>query len=222
MLKPLDVSDLDLAVDLLCEGFPDRPAEWWRAALDRMQRYGGNREADYPIGFLLVDGDAAAGIILTPAGLRMGPGGVSRLIVNTSSWYVRPAYRFRAVAMLRALFGWRNAVFTDLSPSPEVTRMMPFLGFEQIALGFNIDVLPQLALRTPFAGRVRAFAPGDPVPQVGPSRAMIEAHRALGCLPVLLDCDGETQLLVFRHGKVRGLPAVTLVHAQSNLRVRTC
>lgn len=211
----MDDSDLAHAERLLCEGFPSLRAPFWAAALARLKRYGGNAEAGVPLGYLMLDRDEPVGVMLTPARLQARPDGGVHRIVNLSSWYVRPAYRWRAGFMLRNLLADEAAVYTDLTPTPEVQKMLPVLGLVPINAGVALHLLPLLCLHPARGARLRPLAPDEPAPPGGPPRAMVEAHRELGCVPLVLEHPGGQALVICKRTRVRGIPAAQLVFAES-------
>ncbi len=215
-MRPLDEKDFALAAELLHEGFPRLRPAFWAAALQRLQRYGGNAQTGVPLGWFMLQGDEPVGVVLTPASLRQRPDGSSQCVVNLSSWYVRPEFRWRAGFMLRGVLNDATTVYTDLTPTPEVQKMLPLLGFDAVNRGVALHLLPLLCLHPGGGGQLRVLQPGEPWPHAGPPREQIEAHRELGCLPLVLQpATGAPQLLVLKLCRLRGLPAAQLVYADS-------
>lgn len=233
-MRPILEQDFDTAVALLCEGFPTRSAAFWQAGLARLKRYGGNVQAEYPFGFFMVDAGQPVGLALTPASLRLQADGKHRCVVNISSWYVREPFRWRAGFMLRGLMANPDHTYTDLTATPELQAILPKVGMRPINPGIALHLLPLLALRRSTGATVEELQPSsawpdpacEPVFRLGPPRHLIEAHRELGCLPLLLrapllgDTDAQVAgrlqqaLVILRHTRVRGLPAVQLTYAE--------
>ena len=214
-MRALAASDFPEAAALLHEGFPERPLAFWAAALQRLQRYGGNADAAHPLGYFMLDGGRPVGIALTPASMRLRVDGSSVRMVNISSWYVRPAFRWRAALMLRGILADPHSIYTDLTPTPEVQRLLPLVGMHPMNRGVAIHLLPLLALQPARGARVRDLAEHEPWPHPGPPTAMLHAHRDLGCLPLVLEAGGQQHLVVVRRTTLRGLPAAQLVYARS-------
>lgn len=214
-MHAIQESDFPRAAALLHEGFPQRSPDFWMAALRRMQHFGGNAEAGVPLGWLMMQGDQPVGVVLTPASLRRWPDGAVEKLVNFSSWYVQPAYRWRAYLWLRSLLADKSAVYTDLTPTAEVQAMLPKLGFAAVNQGVALLPVPLLALLPAGAARVRVLSDDEPVPVCGLSREQVDAHRSLGCLALVLECAGTQQLVVCRRTRWRGLPVAQLVYAES-------
>jgi hypothetical protein len=233
-MRPMLEQDFDTAVALLCEGFPTRNAAFWQAALARLKRYGGNAQADYPIGFFMLDAGQPVGLALTPASLRLHADGSQHCVVNISSWYVREPFRWRAGFMLRGLMADPQHTYTDLTATPELQKVLPKVGMRPLNGGIALHLLPLLALSASTGATVQALQPGsawpdpacEPVSRLGPPREMIEIHRELGCLPLLLRAPAlgttgtsaphrlEQALVILRHIRVRNVPAVQLVYAE--------
>jgi hypothetical protein len=215
-MRPLDDADFAQVATLLHEGFPGLSAGFWAAALQRLKHYGGNRQAGVPLGWLMLNGTEPVGVMLTPASLRLRPDGRTERIVNLSSWYVRPEFRWRAGFMLRGAMVDKTVVYTDLTPSPEVQKMLPLFGFQPLNRGVALHLLPLQCLHPSRGAQIRDLQPDEPWAHAGPPREMIEAHRELGCLPLVLQPPlGPPQLVICRLGRLRGLRLAQLVYADS-------
>ena len=219
MLVPLEPRAFGVAADLLTEGFPTRSRAFWEQGLERLARGGGNAAAGHPLGFFWQEGGEPAGIALTPASLRRATDRPEERHINISSWYLRPEARWRAPLMLRGLFARKDTIFTDLTPTPEVARMLPAFGFQPVNQGLLLRPLPWLALGSGGGARIAPLPAGETVAASGIDAALLDGHRAFGCLPYRLrDSEGE-MLVVVRRSRARGLPALRLVHAASHTRL---
>jgi hypothetical protein len=214
-MRPLAAPDFSEAAALLHEGFPHRPQAFWAAVLNRLLDWGGNAQAEHPLGFLMTHDQRAVGIALTPASLRRRADGSQQRIVNLSSWYVRPEFRWRAGLMLRGILSDEHTIYTDLTPTPEVQRLLPMLGLQPMNRGVAIHLLPLLGLHPARGASLRELAPGERWPHAGPSTELLEAHRSFGCLPLVLCTPGREHLVVVQRSRLRGLPAARLVYADS-------
>lgn len=219
MLEPVTTADLPLATQLLTEGFPERSSTFWELSLARLRQHGGNAAAGVPWGQILLERGQPVGIALTPASVRHR-NGHPQLLINLSSWYVRPSHRWRALLMLRRLVANRQATYTDFTPTPTVQRILPLVGLKAINRGLLIDCLPLHAWRGATGGEVQPLPPGADLAGFAPPAELIESHRALGCQPLLLHDAQGSQLLVLQRSTVRGLPAARVVYADSNQRWR--
>lgn len=219
MLIPIDHSSSARALELLREGFPQESDAFWRTGLARLLELGWNATAEIPAGHLLMDRDQAVGVILTPATVRRDTNGRLRRIVNLSSWYIRPDHRWRAVAMLRQVLSTSDAIYTDLTPSSDVVRLIRPLGFVPLNQGLVIDALPLTTFaRSP--GGVVVDLDHVPADRLAPGEhALLAAHRKIGCLPAALLDDEGCCALLFKRCAVKRLPAATLVYCGDNRRL---
>lgn len=214
MLVPITSDRIADAVALLAEGFPERNSQFWQSSLARVLDWPGNRLADYPAGFLWVEQSEPVGILLTPASPRSGADGP--VLVNVSSWYLRAAFRWKAPLMLRALFRDGRAVFTDLTPTPDVRAMLPAFGFREINPGIVLRLTPALALGRGNGASVVPWQPDVPLPQGSPPAEIIAFHRDLGCATLVIRHGTDNQLCVFRPFRYRGLKAARAVYIGSH------
>jgi hypothetical protein len=214
-LTPLTRELSEIALDLLDEGFPERGRSFWQGALGKLLDWPGNAEAGYPVGFLWFDAGAPAGVVLTPASLRQAASGGRRTIVNVSSWYVRPDFRWKAPLMLRSLFRDESVVFTDLTAAPGVQQMLAPFGLHPVNQGIALIPTPTL-----LAGRsraeVRAWRPEDLAGRDAPDAALIDLHRRWGCRALTIDDGRERHLLVLKPFRYRGLPAAQALYVGSH------
>jgi len=226
-----DASDLTQAAALLHEGFPARPVSFWLAALHRVQRLADNRAMGQPLGYFMLNQGQPVGVALTPASWRERADGTRVRLVNISSWYVRPDFRWRAGVMLRAIMADKSCIYTDLTPTPEVQKMLPVVGMQPINQGVAIHCLPLLALKPAQGAQARVLGPADALPapatpeQWRPLPATVQAHRELGCtvlrlgIGVRTGVGNDAQLLVLRALRVRGLAAAQVVFCDSQAQL---
>ena len=216
MLRPLLDEDMPAAAELLAEGFPERSLAFWQQGLQRIRRHAGNQAAGVPLGRLMVDGTRLVGVVLTPASLRAKPGGSPFALVNVSSWYVRPEFRWRAGMMFRAVVADPQQVYIDVTPNEEICRMLPLFGFKPMNTGTTLAVLPMLALRPAQGARVRLLRADDRLPVGAPPLEMLLAHRELGCESLLLEHDQGQTLFAYQRRRYRRLPAARLKYVGSH------
>jgi hypothetical protein len=220
MIEALSTSGWAVAIDLLVEGFPERSRAFWECALANLQRYGGNADAGAPLGFLFFEKQSPAGVILTPAYLRRRADGSPLKIVNLSSWYVRPEQRWRAGLMLKSIIADQSVVYTDLTPTERVRQILSALDFAPINAGVELAFLPALALTGGWTGATRPADPETWTFPLGPDWAAVEAHRALGCVPLCVDGPSGTCRIVYRRARYRNAPAASLVCVESHAKLR--
>jgi len=215
MPRPLTLDDLPEVERLLCAGFPDRSPAFWRQGLARMLAQDGQGGARFPWGFGLESAGRLVGVALTPASERRRADGSARTLVNLAGWMIEPDHRFRALAMLRRMLADPEIAYIDLTPSSAVQRMLPHVGLQRVAAATAVLLLPGHAAGLSRGARLRQLSSGQ-APAFGPSAALLDAHRALGCEPLLLQHAGGEDLLVWRRTTLRGLPSAQLVYVQSH------
>jgi hypothetical protein len=200
---------------MLCSGFA-QPRAFWAAGLANVDRLGGNTAAGVPIGYFITDKDRPVGVVLTLASQRRRPDGAVVPLINLSSWYIAPEHRWRGPVMLRAILRHHSAMFTDLSPTPEVRAINTTFGFEPINRGLVITPLPAFAAGSAAGARVRDLdaATADRLPDG--TGDLLMRHSDVGCFAAVLESPvGEVPLL-FKPRRVKGLPVVTVVYCGSN------
>lgn len=220
MLAPVTPDRLDEAIALLDEGFPERGRGFWSRGLARLAEWHGNAETGFPLGFFWLEAGHPVGIVLTPASRRLAALGEVETIVNVSSWFIRPDFRWKAPLMLRALFRKEGVIFTDLTPSPEVQKMLPAFGFSPVNAGILLLATPWQALQASQGWQVRAWHSGDELPDKGPDPGLIGWHVDQGCLPLVLEKGAARHLLLCRPFRYRQLPAVETLFVGSHAALR--
>lgn len=218
MLRAITQSDVIAAKTLLAEGFPDRSRAFWADVFTRMDRFGGNAAAGVPYGYFLDHAGAPVGLILTPALMRADTDTAPVRVINFSSWYIRAEHRWRAVPMLRAIMRTHPAMFTDLTPTPDVQRLLPSLGFQQLSGGTVLHVLPLAAVGPARGARVTSDL-SCLAPDV---RTLLEAHRQIDCLAFALEGPGGATGIIVKRRRIRRVSAATLVYAGSNAHLDQC
>jgi hypothetical protein len=217
-VRALDAADMGTALDLLERGFPERSRRFWEDGLARMLRHGENLALGVPIGYFLTSKGKAVGVILTLASTHPGPDGPQR-VVNLSGWYIEPEHRWRALMMLHRVTGDAGAVYTDLTPTFAVQRIISSLGFRPLNSGVAFGLIPLMAL----GPRKSQVAPVDALPAgaIAPDllkRIMIHEPPGFHALAVL--DEGAWHPLLFKRRTVRRLPAAQLIYCEKESVLR--
>jgi hypothetical protein len=207
-LQPINDGCLTDASALLKRGFPERTSAFWDEGLARVAAHHKATDAG-PIGYLLIVGEKAVGVILTIAS-RRGP----RDVVNLSSWYIDPKHRWLAARMLGNVTSRDKATYTDLTPSPESIRINESLGFTAATTGYRLFVLPLMALRGASRGRIVPFEKLRAGALSSEDRTTLARHRELGCIAAALDVGSRVHPLLFQRVRRRGLPVARLLLAE--------
>jgi hypothetical protein len=101
---------------------------------------------DDKFGWMLLDGDQVVGFLATTLSERMIRGEKLRLC-NTSNWIVKPEYRAHSLALYAKALAEKDTAVTNLSPTPQVLKVMEKLGFSLMDKSERI-ILPVVTLRT--------------------------------------------------------------------------
>jgi hypothetical protein len=211
-IRPIQTDeDFATAMTLLAQGFPAMPRSNWTAYFDRLHKLGDNARAGVPPGYLLATDNGSTGVIVTPASVRRHRDGSKALIVNLSSWYVQQSDRWRAGRMLLAVLQRHDAIYTDLTPTKDVQRVLVSLGFVPLNSGVTITVLPAFAVLPASGMRVRILNEREPSLPASEFE-MLTAHRAVGCMAAVLDTGDSAMPLLFRKRMLKGVPAIKLIY----------
>jgi hypothetical protein len=176
-----------------------------------MQRSG----QSWPYGYLLQVSGKDVGVLLTIVSEREILGGTRSRVVNLSSWYIDQPNRWLAPMMLKCLLDDERAVFTDLTPTMTVARMIPAFGFKRWNEGAIIVPLPWTAIVSHGALSV---IPLDQVPSdalTASVRQMLEQHAEMGCVAGVLSDGAVWHPLLFYWTRMKGVPVIYLVYAES-------
>lgn len=214
MLHPINAQSLDDALALLLKGFPVHDETFWRDGIGRLQRHHDTHGLG-PIGYLMGPPGDRTGVALTMISERQEPDGRRRRVVNLSSWYVEETARWLAPLMLQRLTAEPDTIFTDLTPSPSVRKLIANLGFQPWNERAVVAFLPWAAV---VGGGTASVVAGAALAAAGLSqdqRRLVDEHAGLGCLTAALSTDTGTSPLVFLRTWRRGLPSARLIYAES-------
>lgn len=204
----IDDSNLEAATSLLEEGFAKHRPGFWDTALTSLSHYAQTYQLGM-IGTLMSVSGQPVGILLTiPRRDAQG-----RTIINLSSWYVRPKYRWLAPRMLQSATSDPMAIYTDLSASEETVRLNDKLGFRTVTRAVAYFFLPLTALLGASGARIERYrekgaadlSPGD--------QEMLRFHAELGCICGVLHQGGVARPIIFNRAEWRGIPFARLLYA---------
>lgn len=216
MLQPISSDNANRAVQLLATGFPNRSKEYWTSALFAIEKFGGNRMAQVPCGYLWIDRGNPAGVMLTPASLRAQPGGATRRIVNLASWFIEPEARWKAPLMLRSILQQQDAVYTDVSPTEPVRKILMAFGFRQVTQGVSINLLALEAVIRRSSSRVEELDAAPRAEIQADVRELLLSHRDFNCTALAFQEGDSWFPVLFKLRSVRGFPAAVLAYCASN------
>ncbi len=212
-LRPIDRGDVDEVQRLLCKGFPQDAPELWRTRLARQT----SLQSD-GLGYMLEAGGVGVGVLLTLRSRRLGPDGEPLNVVNLSSWYMEPAYRWSAIGMLRAAMSDKAAVYTDLTAAPQVAELNRNVGMESWSSGMILaSAAPFALLPGPRGAKVLALAEAGGLLR-DEDAALLDWHRRGGLVAAVL-VDEAVHPLLFRVIRRKGVRFAQLIFAPSRTAV---
>ncbi|MEL6621640.1 MAG: hypothetical protein AAFQ11_02045 [Pseudomonadota bacterium] len=138
---------------------------------------------------------------------------------NLASWYIEPAHRWKISLLLRDVLSDRAAVYTDLTPTADVQKILKSLGFQALNDGVKVVNTAVRALRTERDTRVQewqaasqAEAGPTALPQTETFDVVARDHVGYGCRVVeLLKSDGRCRLIL-KPTRVKHTPAVQVIY----------
>jgi acetoacetyl-CoA synthetase len=158
------------------------------------------------LGFVLTDGNAVVGFLGTIYARRV-INGVSGVVCNLTSWYVRPGYRGWGSALLRAAL--RDDVsYTSLSPTAVSQQALAMMGFSPMCLT-RFWLPPGLHADTLRHPRPRILTRPDQVrAALSPEQRRIFDDHAPHCLQLVVrDGDETAYIVATRRVRRRPLPS---------------
>lgn len=166
---------------LLAQGL-ERPTAAWAAMFERVAACptGGEQAA---IGWRIGAAEEPTGVLLAlPCieGVTVRDGGPPR--VNLSSWVVQPTARARAPFMFRQATLRTDCVYTDLTPSPAVARLLPAVGFTPISRGTCRLLTAHVALQARKGWRIVSAAATLAATADTTLVRALRDHERMGCM----------------------------------------
>jgi hypothetical protein len=207
-----EIQDGDLAevTALLCEGFPRRSTEYWRAGLQRLSSR--ERPPDTEkYGYVLEADKALRGVVLTIPSVH-DHGSHPKIIINISSWYVQPSLRGNpAKELYRQASRRPDVTYTNLSPARNTIGTITSNGFQEwtsgqmVAMGFRRSRSKKARILT-----WKEVVSDDP--------SSIEAkvladHESFGCLTFYLNVKSSLLPFIFVRRYIKGwIPCAQLIY----------
>ena len=212
-VRPIEPTDIGTAAALVERGFAKPPMSTWPEFLNRLVNLE-DRQLAGPIGYLLRKDNSDVGIILTLRSRRHQDCGATADVVNLSSWYIDEPHRWYAPMMLKKILRDKSAVFTDLTASEEVRKMLPALKFQTWTEGVLTTSLPQTIARFRRDASISSFDRLDADQLDAAQQAILHDHQTLGCISCVLSVNGTDHPLIFKTRYRRGIPHAYLIYAR--------
>ncbi len=200
-------SDLDAVATLLATGFPHHNRQFWLRVFAGLRNH--STPAGYPkYGYLLECGGAPVGVILLIfSKVRSGADFTTRC--NVSSWYVEPAFRSYASALVSQALKVKNVTYLNISAAPHTRTIVEAQGYSRYSNGLFIaaPVLNSLFNVT----RAKIF-PAQTCPDAhydSVEQDLLLDHAACGCISLWCVTSERAYPFVFRPRVIKGLFACT-------------
>jgi len=202
-------TDLDALAGMFMVGFPHHTRDFWDTGLARVAALT-PIEGMPRIGYALESQPGIVGALLTISSRRG-----QQIISNVSAWYVEPPYRAHSTLLTAMATKHKHVIYLNASPADHTVRTLEPLGWKPYNFGRSA-AFPVLGLG---GGTVRETIPADL-----PERALLEDHRALGCISVVCERSGTASPFVFKTRRTEGrqLPMMELIYCRSTAEFERC
>jgi hypothetical protein len=199
-IREIAEEDLPAVVALLAEGFPSRRSVYWHRGFENMRAL--PALPGYPrYGYLLEEDGAAQGLILLLSSRNAD--GVPR--ANLTSWYVRVAYRPKAVFLYKLAIKQNGGLHLNLSPSAHVLPIVERFGFKPYTGGVCL-LDARAALRPALGRRLTRYVPGRSFGLPAAAEKLAARHHGYGCTVLILHSGaGAPELIIYRVKWIKGL-----------------
>lgn len=206
----IDRSNIKTALELLNAGFPRRPTCFWEKGLSKLAKSPAHANGDEPLGYLLPASGEFIGVGLTAVSYRAAGNRAAKRVVNLSSWFVRKEHRWKLPLLLRRMMHDDQAMYTDLTPTRGVEKILGKLGFEPLNSGICAAFAPLAAARRslpvlPWRRSHLDHAQTD-------AGQLIEDHIALGCEALSIESSERHVPLLLKPTRIMGLPGMTVIY----------
>jgi CelD/BcsL family acetyltransferase involved in cellulose biosynthesis len=205
-------TDVEVIIELLMVGFPERPLATWQRAFRRLSLH--PTPASYPrYGYMLEHEGMAVGVVLTIF-TTIQFCGDERVRCNLSSWYVLPDYRAHAVILSARALRRREVTYINITPHPDTFAIVEAQGYRRYCNGVYITIP---ALNFSDRAKVMVFD-GQPIAEFSAyeNRLLLD-HTKYGGSAIVLTCRaaGKFHPFVFAPERVCRAPAAYLSYCRS-------
>ncbi|HXQ12736.1 MAG TPA: hypothetical protein VN805_17225 [Caulobacteraceae bacterium] len=198
--RPIEAPDLEVVVDLLTRGFPDRTRKYWATALEVLAAR--ERLPGLPqFGYALAADGAVVGVHLLIFH-RRGDGREAPVQCNTSALYVDPRYQSYAALLVSIASKLKNVIYLNTTASKHTWPLLEALGYRRYSEGQFVSI-PALA-----GGAATKVLPlGDCAEHPALSDyALLRAHAEAGCLALVCETARGPIPFVFLRRRIAYAP----------------
>lgn len=138
--------------------------------------------------------------------------GHSESFCNLAAWCVHPDFRAHSLSLLKRQLDHRDFHMTDLSPRPDVAKLMRRFGFR------DLDTTSWVAPNMPWRGRRDVVTSLDEIARhlSGDAQTTFCDHRDLAAIQhVLLTSEHAPCHVIYQTTKKRGFPCAVVLHASA-------
>ncbi len=207
--RRIEAADIGALSALLAQGFPVRNAAKWHASLAVINSW--TEKYGLPqVGFVLMDGEAMVGCLLTiysPDGRRC----------SFSSWYVAEGYRRFGTILVSAALRDRSVTYLNISSEKETRPIIEAQGFRRYSDGVVLAA-PLLSPAGLFRGKVHWSDPRPPGDVPPAERALMEDHATLGCIRFWCEDGGAVHPFVMARRPFKaGITVAQVIYCPAGL-----
>ncbi len=208
-IRPIEDQDIPDVIQVLCEGFPNNNAEFYKAVFRRL------RERDHPAetqryGYV-IDDKGVQGVMLTSGSLH-GPWNTPLVFINLSNWTVRPHYRGEAAKLLYGeACGDNTVTTTNLSPVWYTLNTVEKYGFKPFCSGQMLGIGT-----TRSKGRLLTIEEAEKAELDTRQVQLLKDHSRMNCLCICLESSEALAPLIFIKRTIKKLiPVAQLIYCES-------
>ena len=204
-------SDVNIATDLLVQGFPMRRRQYWSTGFSRLAKH--RSPAGSPkYGYVLECNGSLVGVVLLITS-SIQTGNAQTIRCNLSSWFVAPAFRaFSPLLILRAI-SRRDVTYVNISAARHTWQIIEAQGFSRYSSG-QFVAMPRV--QAPLGKTKVTEVDGvRDIPLEPFERDLLWAHSNYGCLSLWCSTAESAYPFVFLPRLIKGIiPCFQLIYCR--------
>lgn len=212
-IRPLEIGELDLAANLLNEGFGKRSKAKWKANLIDMFRHAESLGRT-TVGYFASNKEGDIGICLAIPLVRTIYESDSVTTINIAAFYLNHKYVWMAALFLRRIMTESSVDYVDITASASMRKVNAHLGFTTSAINTLVVPLAATAFRPFQSAKIRTYNPLKSNEFANDIKKILNDHVALGCRVVTIEQNGENYPVILSPKKRGYLPSVRVILAK--------